>query len=61
MAAVKREKLGSFRGRIKAFRLNGRFVGVIRERTVRFAKMSSANIRKAQLRIAQPKPTCGIR
>ena len=61
MAAVKSTKVGSLRGRIKAIRLNGRLVGVIWERTVKFAKMSSANIRKAQVRIAQPKPTSEIR
>jgi len=57
MAPVKSTKVGSFRGRMKATRLNGRLVGAMRERTVKFAKMSSPNIRKAQVRIAQPKPT----
>lgn len=60
MAAVNSAKVGSFSGRTKAIRLNGRLVGAMRERTVKFAKMSNANIRKAQVRIAQPKPTCGI-
>ena len=46
---------------MNAIGLNGRFVGAIRERTVRLAKTSSASIRKAQIRIAQPKPTSGIR
>jgi hypothetical protein len=60
MAAVKSTKAGSLRGQTNAIGLNGRLVGAIRERTVKFTKMSSANIRKAQIRIAQPKPTSGI-
>lgn len=60
-AADKSAKLGTFSGRMKAIALNGRFVGGIRERTVRFANVSSANIKKAQIRIVQPKPTSGIR
>ena len=46
---------------MKAIKLNGRFIGGILERTVKFAKVSSANIRKAQIRNVQPKPTSGIR
>ena len=46
---------------MKAIKLNGRFVGGIRERTVKFAKLSIANIRKAQIRSVQPKPTSGSR
>jgi len=53
--------MGSFKGRMKAIGVNGRFVGGIRERTVIFAKMRSASIRKAQIRTAQPKPTFGIK
>lgn len=60
MAAVKSTNGGSPRGRMKAIGSNGRFVGAMRERTVRLAKTSNANIRKAQIRMAQPNPTSGI-
>lgn len=60
MAAVSSAKVGSLSGRTKAIGLNGRLVGGMRDRTVKLAKMSNANIRKAQERIAQPKPTSGI-
>ena len=42
-------------------KLNGRFVGAIRERRVKLAKMSNVNIRNAQIRKVQPKPTSGKR
>ena len=45
---------------MNAIALNGRLVGAIRERTVRLAKTINASIRKAQMRISQPKPTSGI-
>ena len=45
---------------MNAIRLSGRLVGAIRERTVRLANITNASIRKAQMRIAQPKPTSGI-
>lgn len=61
MAAVKSENVSSFRGRTKAMKLNGRFVGAIRERRVKLAKMSNVNIRNAQIRKVQPKPTSGKR
>jgi hypothetical protein len=46
---------------MNAITLKGRFDGAIRERTVKFAKISNPSMRKAQMRIAQPKPTSGIR
>ena len=39
--------------------LNGRFRGVIRDRTVRLAKTSSPRMRNAHVRIVQPNPICG--
>ena len=60
MAPVKSVNVGSLRGRINAIALKGRLVGAIRERTVKLAKTINARIRKAQIRIAQPKPTSGI-
>lgn len=61
MARVKSKNAGSDKGRTKAMRANGRLDGAMRDRTVKLAKIKSANIRKAQMRIAQPKPTSGIR
>lgn len=60
-AEVKSKNTGSLRGLRKAMGLNGRFVGLMRDLTVKFAKVSSANMTKAQTRIAQANPSCGMR
>ena len=54
--AVTSRKGSSAKGVTKSMSLNGRLVGAMRERTVRLPMMSMARMRKAQVRMVQPKP-----
>src|SRR2546421_12750691 len=51
------ENVISFNGVMKCSKSKGRGFGGRRDLTVRFAKTSSARIKNAEMRIAQPNPT----
>lgn len=61
MAAVSNTNTGLVNGTKNDFKTKGRLDGGSRERTVRFAKISRANIKNALVRIAHPNPTSGMR
>ena len=51
----------SFNGDTNAITLNGLLDGSILDRTAKFANNSKVKMRNAQMRIAQPNPTSGIK
>ena len=55
------KKGASFNGDTNAISLNGLLEGSILDRTAKFANSSNVKIRNAQIRMAQPKPTSGIK
>lgn len=52
--------VGSEKGRTKSMGLTGLGLGGMRLTTVRLAKKPRPRMRKAQMRMVQPKPTCGM-
>jgi hypothetical protein len=60
MPAVRTTNVGSPNGLVKAPSVSFLLAGGIREVIVKLAKIRRARMRKAQIRIVQPNPTCGM-